>query len=172
MTVTGPTKLNLGCGMTRLDGFTGVDRIPGPTVDIDHDLDQFPYPWPDNSVQEVLMDNTLEHLDDIIAVIEELHRILAPGGRAIIIVPYAKSDGAFVDPTHKHFFTERSLDYFDGRSEYSYYSSAAFSVEYQLCSLDLNLRQKVRNLLPLRGVLRYFLMNMYDEVRFTLTKVA
>ena len=171
MSVTGSTtRLNLGCGMTRLDGFMGVDRIPADSVDVVHDLDQFPYPWPDSSVEEILMDNTLEHLDDVVAVIEELHRILVPGGRAIIIVPYAKSDGAFVDPTHKHFFIERSLDYFDGKSEYSYYSKVAFSVEYELCSLDLGWRQKFRNLLPFRRVLRYFLMNMYDEVRFTLTK--
>jgi SAM-dependent methyltransferase len=172
MVVTGPTtKLNLGCGMTRFDGFTGVDRIPTDAADVVHDLNQFPYPWPDNSVQEILMDNTLEHLNDVVAVMEELHRILVPGGRAIIIVPYAKSEGAFADPTHKHFFTERSLDYFNGKYEYSYYSKAKFSVEYEFRSLDLNWKEKVRNLLPFRHILRYFLMNMYDELRFTLTKM-
>jgi uncharacterized protein (DUF2225 family) len=96
---------------------------------------------------------------------------MTPGGRAIIIVPYAKSEGAFADPTHKHFFTERSLDYFNGKYEYSYYSKAKFAVEYEFGSLNGNWKEKTRNLLPLRRILRYFLMNMYDEVRFVLTKV-
>jgi SAM-dependent methyltransferase len=166
-----PTKLNLGCGTTRINGFTGVDYLPLGTVDVVHDLNQFPYPWPNGSVQEVLMDNVLEHLDDVVAVMEEIYRILIPGGRATIIVPYAKSEGALVDPTHKHFFTERSMEYFDGESEYSYYSTARFSVQYSIHGLNLSNRHRLRNLLPFRRILRYFLMNMYDELRFTLTKV-
>ena len=44
---------------------------------------------------------------------EELYRILKPNGEIKIIVPYFRSVWAFADPTHKHYFTSRSFDYYD-----------------------------------------------------------
>jgi predicted SAM-dependent methyltransferase len=62
-------KLNLGCGLKRIEGFTGVDIIKTPAVDVVHNLDVFPYPFADNSAEEIIMDNVLEHLDDVIKVL-------------------------------------------------------------------------------------------------------
>lgn len=66
------------------------------------------------------MDDVLEHLVDIIKVMEEIHRILKPSGKVEIIVPYYRSKNAFTDPTHKHFFTEKSMVYFTQNRKYNY----------------------------------------------------
>ncbi len=162
-------KLNLGCGNIKIDGFTGVDHVKTQATDVVHSLDAFPYPFEESSVDEILMDNVLEHLVDVVKVMEELHRLLKPGGLLKINVPYAKSDGAFKDPTHKHFFTERTFQYFTEDYTYNYYSNARFTTKrVRLISWSNSLGQKIRNLIPFRNFLKYFLLNMYDELCFEL----
>ena len=50
----------------------------------------------------------------------------------MIIVPYFRARWAFIDPTHRHFFTAQSFSYFDPGHVHNKlypYSSAAFNVE-------------------------------------------
>jgi len=164
-------KLNLGCGNTKINGYLGVDYTKNINVDIVHDLNIYPYPWENNSIKEIILDNVLEHLNDVVKTIDELYRILQPNGKIIIRVPYAKSDWAFVDPTHKHFFTENSFNYFTETHEYNYYSKSRFTVKYKFINNTQNLSHKIRNLLPLKGILRYFLFNIFDEIEFELIKL-
>lgn len=96
-------KINLGCGNVKISGFLGVDRVKTPAVDLVYNLNITPYPLSDNSVDEIIADNILEHLDDVIAIMEELYRICQNGAVIKISLPYYKSSGAFADPTHKHF---------------------------------------------------------------------
>lgn len=105
--------LDLGCGNKKRPGAIGIDFNSRTAADVIHDLNNFPYPLEDSSFDEIYLDNTLEHLDDVIRVIEEVHRILKPGGLVKIIVPYFRSLWAYIDPTHKHFFTVESFAYFD-----------------------------------------------------------
>lgn len=164
-------KLNLGCGEISISGFIGVDKIKTPAVEVIHDLNSFPYPFKDDSVNEILLDNVLEHLDNVIGVMEELHRISKDGALIKIRVPYFKSTGAFTDPTHKHFFTESSFKYFEKGNIYHYYTDA----EFETVKMELVAQTKhkdighfLRNLLPLKKVLKYFLFNIYDEIYFEL----
>ena len=124
--------LDLGCGNRKRLGATGVDTNPRSAADIFHDLNVFPYPFADSSFDEIFLDNVLEHLDDVIAVVEEIHRIAAPNGMVHVIVPYFRSRWAFIDPTHRHFFTVDSFSYFDPEhvicQRYSY-TFARFSTE-------------------------------------------
>lgn len=120
-------KLNLGCGLNPLNGWVNVDKIRLPGVDVVHDSNKFPYPFDDNTAEYILMKSVLEHLDDVIKVMEEIHRILKPNGKVEIIVPYYKHRNAFTDPTHKHFFTERSMDYFFRNScAFDFYTKVKF----------------------------------------------
>ncbi|OIO05571.1 hypothetical protein AUJ26_02710 [Candidatus Falkowbacteria bacterium CG1_02_37_21] len=164
-------KLNLGCGLTRIPDFTGVDIIKTPATDIVHDLNVFPYPFPDNSAEEIILDNVLEHLDDTIKVMEELYRIAQPAALIKVYVPYFKSNSAFTDPTHQHFFTETSFKYFAPDHPFHFYTHANFKVLQTKLINHTQYRDAkhlLRNLLPCKKILNYFLFNIYDEIHFEL----
>jgi len=167
-------KLNFGCGNKRLEGFTGVDKISTPAVDISHDLDVFPYPFPSNCAEEILLDNVLEHLDDVIKIMTEIYRLAAPGASIKIRVPYFKSNSAFTDPTHKHFFSETSFKYFTADNPLNFYSSARFEiVKTELIAFTRyrDFKHIFRNFLPFKRLLNYFLFNIYDEIYFELRPI-
>ena len=166
-----PVKLNLGCGRKYLEGYVNCDVVPSIQADKYFNLDSVPYPFESGSVDEIYMDNVLEHLTNIPAIMEELHRLLRSGGRLRVIVPYAKSDWAFQDPTHLHFFTERTMDYFTEGHPFNFYSKAKFKlIENRLFGDSTTWRHKLRNLIPFKSILRYYLFNLYDSIYFELEK--
>ena len=133
--------LDLGCGNRKRPGAVGIDVNPRSAADVVHDLNDFPYPFPDSEFDEIYVDNVLEHLDDVIKVLEELHRIGNPGALVKIIVPYFRSRYASIDPTHRHFFTVDSLSYFDPDHPFYQqycYSLARFKVEKKVFNESIN----------------------------------
>ena len=120
------TILDVGCGNNKRKNAIGIDSNSNTQADVVHDLDVFPYPFPDNQFEEIYLTNCIEHLNDIVKVMEELHRIGKLGCTITIEAPYFSGQDAFSDPTHKHFFTSRTFDYFTGDfPEFSFYSSKA-----------------------------------------------
>lgn len=106
-------KLNLGSGGEPLEGYVNVDANPrAPEVDKVWNLDNYPWPFADGSVDEVYMNQCLEHLVDHNRAMKEIHRILKPGGLARISVPHFTWQFAFHDPTHKHFFGYNTFFYY------------------------------------------------------------
>ena len=123
-------RIDVGCGKKKRPGFVGIDCHPLPSVDIVHDLTQFPWPLEDNCAEEIVLDNVIENLPDTVATFDELHRIAMPGCRVTIEYPYWRSLGAYGDPTHVHYFNEFLIDYFmppgtTSRSEnqYAFYTT-------------------------------------------------
>ncbi|MBI1975578.1 MAG: class I SAM-dependent methyltransferase [Candidatus Vogelbacteria bacterium] len=118
-----PSALDVGCGSRKLPGSIGMDIVRGSHADVVHDMNIAPWPFADNAFDVVLMNHVLEHSDNVLAVLGEAHRVLVPGGRLVIQVPYFRSTDAHTDPTHRHYFTSGSFEYFlDGThlSEYQY----------------------------------------------------
>jgi SAM-dependent methyltransferase len=109
---TEPLKLDLGCGQNKQPGFTGVDIAPLDGVDVVCDLFAFPWPFEDDSVDEVFASHFIEHVPDHIAVMNELHRIMKPGAKVRFVHPYLWNDRCFQDPTHKQFISEARWPYF------------------------------------------------------------
>lgn len=157
-------KLNLVCGPDKKEGYIGVDKIKAPTVDIVHDLNSYPYPFEDNSVDEVYCSHVLEHLDDFIKTMEELWRICKPGALIIVKGPYYKHKLAYGDPTHKHFFTEHTFDVFSDRHPlHVFYTHAKFKIR----EIKLKSARKLR-FLPFKSFLNTFLWNIFSEIEFKL----
>jgi ubiquinone/menaquinone biosynthesis C-methylase UbiE len=121
--IEGKRALDVGCGGRKLSGSTGMDILALPGVDVVHSFNNAPWPFPDSHFDLVFMNHALEHVADIVAVMNEVHRILRPGGRLVVQVPYFRCIDAYTDPTHTHFFTAGTLDYFvahSGLSKYAY----------------------------------------------------
>jgi len=110
--------LNLGSGYIIFQQestfFFNVDIEPLPGVDIVHDLNIFPYPFEDESIDIILMYDVLEHLDNPIDVLQECWRILKKDGKVCLKVVYWNNYNTFSDPQHKHGFTEKYFDFFIG----------------------------------------------------------
>ena len=139
-------RINIGCGNRYMKGWVNLDiddkDIYGDKikVDIKHNLEKFPWPFKDNEFDEVLIRHTLEHLDDIFKVMKELTRITKNGGIIIIVVPHFSCYLAYRDPTHKHFFSYQSINYFKGKSEViSSKLKASHNSIIDLLSLPINL---------------------------------
>jgi SAM-dependent methyltransferase len=114
-------KLDLGCGkrpeghLTRQAGFIGVDIAAIEGVDVVHDLTKFPYPFKDNSVEEIFCSHFIEHItgDDQMKFFNELYRIMKPGAKALMIAPYYNSARCWQDPTHKTAISEARFMYYN-----------------------------------------------------------
>lgn len=103
---TGPGAiLDIGCGSAKTPGAVGLDISADTDADIVHDLDVFPYPIADNSFDQILMQDVIEHVREPYKVLAELHRIARPGARIQLRTPHFSSVLAYGDPTHLHYFS-------------------------------------------------------------------
>jgi SAM-dependent methyltransferase len=119
-------KLNLGSGLKRLDDAVNLDITPRTQPDVVHDLNIRPWPFADKSFDEVVAYDVIEHLQDTLAVMEEIHRIAADGAVVKITLPHFSCSNAFTDPTHVHYFGWFSFHYFTGENEFPFYTQARF----------------------------------------------
>ncbi len=106
-------KLDIACGQNKREGFKGVDIAPGKGVDFVHDLEKYPWPFADNSVEEANISHYVEHVRDLIKFMNELHRIMKPGAQCSIVSPYYSSMRAWQDPTHVRAISEATFLYFN-----------------------------------------------------------
>ncbi len=124
--------LNLGCGNNKLPGYTNVDAYGNP--DQVWDLNVFPYPWDNDSVEVIEMCHVLEHLEDWWYAFKECARILKPGGTLHIRVPDESSRTALTYRDHNHIF---SLYSFHGIQERAAGTNAWASSEEDSVPLKL-----------------------------------
>lgn len=103
-------KLNVGCGARPLDGWINVDKYPVSDVVVFGDI-EIGLEYPDGTFGEILLDNVIEHVDDIPEVIREIERLLSTEGEAHIITPHFSSSASWRDPTHKYHLSYFSFDH-------------------------------------------------------------
>lgn len=104
-------RLNLGSLDRAFPDFLSVDICP--PADFVCDLSK-PWPWIDSSVEEVRAHDVFEHIENRIQTMNELWRVLIPGGRATVEVPSAAHGAGFAcDPTHVSAWCLASFQYFE-----------------------------------------------------------
>lgn len=137
-------RLNLGCGNDIRPGYVNHDIARHrPEVDVVHDLRTLPWPWQDGVAAEIQLMDVVEHLPDVVAVIDECWRILAPGGVLHVSVPHYESENAWIDPTHRRGFHLDSFDYFDPATHwgatFGFYTPRKWQIQHKEL-LDGNVR--------------------------------
>jgi SAM-dependent methyltransferase len=104
-------KLDIASGQNKQEGFIGIDIMPGS--DIVHNLNVYPWPIKDDSVDEVVCNHFVEHVIDLIKFMEEIYRIMKVGSKATIVAPYYSSMRCWQDPTHVRAISEASFLYYN-----------------------------------------------------------
>ncbi len=126
-------RLSLGCGEIRHDNTIHVDINDRANPDVVHDLDVIPWPFEDGEFSEVIAEDVVEHMDSVVAMVQEAWRVLEPGGVLKIRTPHFNHINSWIDPTHKWHLTEHSFDYFDPDTflggKYSYEYATKFKIE-------------------------------------------
>jgi SAM-dependent methyltransferase len=122
-----PRILVLGSGRdrTQTDAVT-MDIQPRTNPDVVHDLNVRPWPIADDSFEVIYCKDIIEHVDDVVRVMEEIHRVGKAGGKVVILTPHYSCANSFTDPTHKHHLGLFSFDYFTGENEWDFYTTARF----------------------------------------------
>lgn len=113
----GENIVDLGCGRNKR-GDLGVDIVDNEGVDVVHDLNDFPYPFDDNSFDGGVMIYSLEHLSEFSKALSEIHRILEDGSEFYFTLPHFTYAGAWKDPQHRRGYAIETLDYLE-RDDYN-----------------------------------------------------
>lgn len=81
-------KIDLGCGLGKREGYTGVDCYEAEGIDVVTDLTKT-LPFEDGSVEAISTSHFLEHVTDnqVMDILAECYRVSAPGAVLEIIVP-------------------------------------------------------------------------------------
>lgn len=144
--------LNLGSGKREaVPGAVSVDIAPGIKPDVLHDLNGYPWPFEDDTFDAVHCIDVLEHLDDIVRAMEEIHRVSRPRARVDITTPHFSCANSYTDPTHRHHLGFFSFDYFTGENQWDFYTRARF----RKVKADLVFSPKAKNKLVWRLAKRW-----------------
>lgn len=112
-TYPNPLKIDFGCGDRKEAGWFGIDSQNLPGVDLVTNLDNFPLPFEDNSVDEARCVHFIEHVQDIMRFMNEVYRILKVGSTMMVYSPYYSSMRAWQDPTHVNPISEYTFLYYN-----------------------------------------------------------
>lgn len=104
--------IDIGCGPNKQYPWSiGIDRIELPGVDVVTDLEA-PLPLAGNTIDHVVAVHCLEHVQNLLGLMNEIHRVLRPGGVLHLIAPHWQCVNAVADPTHVRFFDRQTIKYF------------------------------------------------------------
>lgn len=138
------STLIIGCGKRPRPDCINLDRIHLHGVDTVFDLNFIGkkdrvgqvctdgMPYLDAMFERVEAEDVLEHVDDIVAVVNDIWRVLKPEGILWVRGPDARyPEQVWADPTHKRAFAHRSFNGWDRSThdgkEYGHYFHCGFA---------------------------------------------
>ena len=114
--------LDIGCGRNKRPGALGVDSNRDTAAGVIADINRGSLPFRDGVFEKIWVVHVIEHVADVIATIEELHRVARPGATIIVETPHYTDFSSFCDPTHRWHLNSFSFRYFTEEGGFSYYS--------------------------------------------------
>lgn len=145
-------KLNLGGGSIKKEGFVNVDilsdvkKIGG----VCWDLNKAPYPFKNDSIDEIFCSHTLEHLKEPELFFKEVQRILKKGGTCEILVPHYKYHWAYGNFGHRGFYHPMAI--------------------YNVCEEGGHIVDKPFTLIKLKRIYRHRLFWQPKEIKWVIKK--
>lgn len=119
-------QLNLGCGNKTKTGYIGVDRYHCDAAEVIADLDGT-LPIKDEVISSILMDNVIEHVRSIPALMQEVQRVCVDGAVVDIVTPHFASLASWRDPTHIHHLSYFSMEHFE-KKNVRHYTGGGFRI--------------------------------------------
>ena len=124
--------LELGCGMHKINvpgcNVVGLDASKLNGVDIVHNLEKIPLPFEDNEFDIVFSYALLEHIKNLIPLIEDIHRILKPTGKIISYVPHFGGLGAIYLTHHNYFSVDSFGIFLPENTDFNFETKARFNI--------------------------------------------
>lgn len=128
--------LELGAGGSpESPEFLSVDSRELPGVDLVANLNEPLDRISDGCVSRIYTRHTFEHIENLVGLMHEIHRVCASNAKIHVVVPHFSNAYGFSDPTHVRFFGLYSMDYFQpnvrrgGRLVPHYFPEIPFRVE-------------------------------------------
>lgn len=119
--------LDIGCGTNKVAGAVGMDVNPRTAADVIHDLDDLPYPFADDQFDEVIGRHVIEHVQNPMAVMCELHRLTRAGGLVKLLAPHWTNPDFATDLTHRNHLNSYSFRNFtEARAVFDFYTEVRF----------------------------------------------
>lgn len=123
------TKLNLGCGDQKLTGYINIDAEEKCKPDLIWDFVREPLPYEKESVDEVVLFHTIEHIKKTThpVILKRIHHVLKPEGRLVVSYPEFKE------------IAQRWLDNHRGMRKYweaTIFGRQLYPSDTHLCAMD------------------------------------
>lgn len=140
----GARHLELGCGKRKPAGAIGLDISRNSLADVQCDVTRTPWPLRDDSFDRISCLHLVEHVDDVVAFMAEIHRVARHGARVVLVTPHFSSVHSWEDPTHRHHFALYSFDMFADEDCYLRERVGRF----RIISRELGFGSSILNILP------------------------
>jgi len=110
-------RLDIGCGEAKQEGWIGMDVRDMPGVEIVWNVEDIPWPLPDECVIVAMASHLVEHINPhgggFMRFMDEVWRVMKFDGEFAISTPHGSSQGFLQDPTHCNSLNETTWAYFD-----------------------------------------------------------
>lgn len=151
-------KLNLWCGDDAMQGYVNMDIVPLQGVDVVHDLEKLPYPFADNTFDEIYCSHVLEHVVDLTKTMRELIRIAKKWCKIKVKVPYFANPNGWSDPTHYRLFTSNTFNYFKKECFYNELDIEINKTRIHFFSNARYFDSELKNIIP------DFIINLFPKI--------